>query len=149
MGVAVRTYTLHCDAEHTDPPGGVKITMTAPPEWTESTDGGTIRFAVPAVGGRGPQLALVRCHGDDDSARLAWVLANQVGSDLPGAVRTERSGGRVWIVHQRPTGHVLARLYVPAPAVGGVVSVSLRLGPQHSAHLAEIEPVLETVRVVS
>jgi hypothetical protein len=147
MGVAPRTYTLFCDPARTEPPGGVKVTAVVPPEWTEVGDGAAVRLALPSIGGRGPVLALLPCHGDDDRARIAWALAQQLGSDLPAAAQLERSGGRLWVVHRRPTGHVHARLYVPAPAIGGFVTAVLALGPAQSAHLPEIEAVLDTVRV--
>lgn len=147
MGVAPRTYTLYCDEDRADPPGGVLITATVPPEWTEVVEGARVRLGVPAAGGRGPVISLVRCRGEDDRARLAWVLARELGSDLTAASQSERSAGRLWVVHRRPTGHVHARLYVPAPQVEGYLSAVVRLVPAQSAHLAEIEPVLDTVRV--
>jgi len=147
MGVAPRTFQLYCDGERQDPPGGVTITAMVPPEWTEIADGGGVRFAMPAAGGRGAAIALVRCHGEDDRERLDWVLAQQFGSDLAASVRTERSGGRLWVVHRRPTGHVHARLYVPAPPITGMLFAVVVLGPAQSAHLTEIEPVLESVRL--
>ncbi|HTJ43314.1 MAG TPA: hypothetical protein VL463_14515 [Kofleriaceae bacterium] len=140
MGLAPRTYTLRSgDA-------GVLVTATVPPEWTETIEPTCVRFGVPSAGGRGPGLTLVRAWGDDERTRLAWVLSQQFGSDLPAASQLDR-GGRLWVVHRRPTGHVHARVYVPAEAIGGFLVGAISLGPSQSAHLAEMEPVLDTVRV--
>jgi hypothetical protein len=147
VGVAARTFTLFCDPARSDPPGGLMVTATIPPEWTEVADRASLRLAMPSIGGRGPVLALLRCRGEDDRARLAWALAQQLGSDLAAATQYERSAGRLWVVHRRPTGHVHARLYVPAAAIGGFATAVLVLGPAQSGHLAEIEAVLDTVRV--
>jgi hypothetical protein len=148
--MAKRTYHIIWNVMTKEPAGGVPVTAEIPDAWTAEVDPtGSPSFAVPGLGGfTRPAITAVPATGADDAARIEAVAKLQFGDDLAAARREPRAGGRSWIVSTRASGHVHARMLVPA-AAPGVVVASVLLAPAEASRLAEIERVFETVRVTA
>lgn len=146
--MANRSYRIFWNAASQEPAGGVAVTADVPASWTEQVDAtGAPKFTVPGLGTFSkPAITAVAASGDDDRARLESAIAQQLGADLASASRTDKGGGRVWIVARRASGHTHARLFLPA-AAPGVVSASIVLAPDEASKLPEIERAFETIRV--
>lgn len=142
----MRQYTLFWNVMG-KPPGGIRVTADVPASWTETIDGmGSPRFALPGGGLVEPTIVAIHAPGATADARLAWAIEKQFGADLAAVTRAPRSGGRIWAVHRKPSGHVHARMFLPAPHDSVVMCVAM-LPASAAAALAQIEPVFETVRV--
>jgi len=147
-----RTYTLRWRADADDPPGGVAVRADIPKGWQEEvTPTGGPRYRVEGFGGAGgPAIVMIHAPGADAAAQLAWAIGQQFdAAELGAARREDRPDGRVWIEHRRPPGFVHARMFVPAPAVGGVVMASVMLTPTDAERLQELRAFFESVRLAS
>jgi hypothetical protein len=147
-----RRYTLRWRADADDPPGGVAVQADVPDGWQEEiTPTGGPRFRIEGFGGAGgPAIVMIHAPGDSAKARLDWAIGQQFDvADLGAARREDRADGRVWIEHRRRNGFVHARMFVPAPAVGGVVMATVMLSQADAAELDRLRAFFESVHLAS
>jgi hypothetical protein len=137
-----RRYTLFWNLQGL-PPGGIAVTASIPGSWRESVDGtGAPRFALDGAPGAEPTIVAVPAPDVDTAILRAF------GAATGDATREDRGGGRVWVVHRKPGGHVHARMFAPAPHGSVVMGVALLFASDAGA-LDEIAGVLSSIQVAT
>ena len=122
----------------------ITVELAVPAKWTEGeADLAGPQFKIPGTDTMLLGLAALGLTGDTPAERVAKAIKAQYG-DAQDAVRTELSGGRVWVVQTEPVVH--ARMFVPF-ADGVLMGVAI-LPPRSADHLPAIRAAFDTLAIV-